>query len=103
MPMRDADILEGALPLEAENKLLARLTGLLLQHEGVAPARRPASRDAGADGAARGEQGSDSPGDLGQLLEAGRGMPLRPAEPGYRAHDPLASHHGHLARQSFQS
>jgi hypothetical protein len=61
MPTLDADILEGALPLEAENKLLARLTGLLLQHEGVAPARRPASRDTGADGVARGEQGSDSP------------------------------------------
>ena len=41
MPMLDAYILEGALPPEAADKLLARLTGLLLQHEGVDPATRP--------------------------------------------------------------
>jgi hypothetical protein len=95
MPMRYADILEGALSLEAENKLLARLTGLLLQHEGVAPARRPASRDAGADGAARGEQGPIAPVTWASCWRPVVACPCAPQEPGYRAHDPLASQHGH--------
>jgi len=43
MPMLDAYIPEGALPPEAEDKLLARLTGLLLQHEGVDPANQAAT------------------------------------------------------------
>jgi phenylpyruvate tautomerase PptA (4-oxalocrotonate tautomerase family) len=43
MPMLDAYIPEGALPPDAEDKLLARLTDLLLQHEGVDPAN-PAAR-----------------------------------------------------------
>jgi hypothetical protein len=43
MPMLDAYIPEGALSPEAEDKLLARLTDLLLQHEGVDPAN-PAAR-----------------------------------------------------------
>jgi len=41
--MLDAYIPEGALSPEAEDKLLARLTDLLLQHEGVDPAN-PAAR-----------------------------------------------------------
>jgi phenylpyruvate tautomerase PptA (4-oxalocrotonate tautomerase family) len=43
MPMLDAYIPEGALSPQAEDKLLARLTDLLLQHEGVDPAN-PAAR-----------------------------------------------------------
>lgn len=42
MPMLDACIPEGALLPGAEDKLLARLTGLLLQHEGVDPANQAA-------------------------------------------------------------
>jgi len=42
MPMLDAYIPEGALSPEAEDKLLARLTDLLLQHEGVDPANQAA-------------------------------------------------------------
>ena len=37
MPMLDAYIPEGALPREAEQKLLADLTDLLLRHEGADP------------------------------------------------------------------
>jgi hypothetical protein len=40
--MLDAYIPQGALSPEAEDKLLARLTGLLLQHEGVDPANQAA-------------------------------------------------------------
>lgn len=43
MPMLDACIPEGALSPEADDKLLARLTDLLLQHEGADPAN-PAAR-----------------------------------------------------------
>ena len=43
MPMPGGYIPEGALPPEAEDILLARLTDLLLQHEGVDPAN-PAAR-----------------------------------------------------------
>lgn len=42
MPMLDAYIPEGALPPDAEDKLLARLTDLLLQHEGADPANQAA-------------------------------------------------------------
>jgi phenylpyruvate tautomerase PptA (4-oxalocrotonate tautomerase family) len=42
MPMLDAYIPEGALSPQAEDKLLARLTNLLLQHEGVDPANQAA-------------------------------------------------------------
>jgi hypothetical protein len=42
MPMLDAYIPEGALPPEAEDTLLARLTDLLLQHEGVDPVNQAA-------------------------------------------------------------
>jgi phenylpyruvate tautomerase PptA (4-oxalocrotonate tautomerase family) len=42
MPMLDAYIPAGALSPEAEDKLLARLTDLLLQHEGVDPANQAA-------------------------------------------------------------
>ncbi len=42
MPMLDAYIPEGALSAEAEGKLLARLTDLLLEHEGVDPANQAA-------------------------------------------------------------
>src|SRR4029450_12615591 len=37
MPMLDAYITEGALSASAERKLLARITDLLLEHEGVDP------------------------------------------------------------------
>ena len=37
MPMLDAFIPEGALPKDAEEKLIARLTDLLLEHEGADP------------------------------------------------------------------
>jgi phenylpyruvate tautomerase PptA (4-oxalocrotonate tautomerase family) len=37
MPMLDAYIPEGALPPETEERLIARLTDLLLSHEGVDP------------------------------------------------------------------
>jgi len=37
MPMLDAYIPEGALSAQAEEKLLARLTDLLLEHEGADP------------------------------------------------------------------
>jgi phenylpyruvate tautomerase PptA (4-oxalocrotonate tautomerase family) len=37
MPMCDAFIPEGALPGTAERELLARITDLLLEHEGVRP------------------------------------------------------------------
>jgi phenylpyruvate tautomerase PptA (4-oxalocrotonate tautomerase family) len=37
MPMLDVTIPEGALTEEAERKLLARLTDLLLEHEGADP------------------------------------------------------------------
>ena len=40
--MLDAYIPEGALSPAAEDKLLTRLTDLLLQHEGVDPANRAA-------------------------------------------------------------
>jgi len=43
MPMLDAYIPEGALSSDAEETLLARLTDLLLQHEGADPAN-PAAR-----------------------------------------------------------
>jgi hypothetical protein len=42
MPVLDAYIPEGALSPEAEDKLLVRLTDLLLQHEGVDPASQAA-------------------------------------------------------------
>jgi phenylpyruvate tautomerase PptA (4-oxalocrotonate tautomerase family) len=42
MPMLDAYIPEGALSPQAEDALLARLTDLLLQHEGVDPANQAA-------------------------------------------------------------
>jgi phenylpyruvate tautomerase PptA (4-oxalocrotonate tautomerase family) len=42
MPMLDAYIPEGALPADAEEKLLARATDLLLQHEGVDPTNEAA-------------------------------------------------------------
>lgn len=41
--MLDAYIPEGALSAEAEDRLLARLTDLLLQHEGVDPANQAAT------------------------------------------------------------
>jgi phenylpyruvate tautomerase PptA (4-oxalocrotonate tautomerase family) len=37
MPMLDAYIPEGALPAEAERRLISRLTDLLLEHEGADP------------------------------------------------------------------
>jgi phenylpyruvate tautomerase PptA (4-oxalocrotonate tautomerase family) len=43
MPMLDAYIPEGALPAEAEQRLISRLTDLLLEHEGADP-RNPAAR-----------------------------------------------------------
>jgi phenylpyruvate tautomerase PptA (4-oxalocrotonate tautomerase family) len=43
MPMLDAYVPEGALPAEAEKALLATLTDVLLEHEGVDPAN-PAAR-----------------------------------------------------------
>jgi hypothetical protein len=42
MPMPGAYIPEGAVPREAEDKLLAQLTGLLLQHEAAGPATQAA-------------------------------------------------------------
>lgn len=42
MPMLDAYIPEGALSPDAEDKLLARLTDLMLEHEGVDPANQAA-------------------------------------------------------------
>lgn len=42
MPMLDACIPGGALSPEAEDKLVARLTGLLLRHEGVSPVNQAA-------------------------------------------------------------
>jgi hypothetical protein len=42
MPMLEACIPDGALPPEALGKLLARLTDLLRQHEGVDPANQAA-------------------------------------------------------------
>jgi phenylpyruvate tautomerase PptA (4-oxalocrotonate tautomerase family) len=42
MPMLDAFIPEGALPKEAEEKLIARLTDLLLEHEGADPTNETA-------------------------------------------------------------
>jgi hypothetical protein len=47
MPMLDACIPEGALSPEAKDTLLARLTGLLLRHEGVDPAIRRAGSGVG--------------------------------------------------------
>ena len=44
MPMVDAYIPQGALPPEAQDKLLARLTDPLLQHEGVDPANQAVRR-----------------------------------------------------------
>jgi len=43
MPMLDAYIPEGALTAEAEQRLISRLTDLLLEHEGADP-RNPAAR-----------------------------------------------------------
>jgi phenylpyruvate tautomerase PptA (4-oxalocrotonate tautomerase family) len=43
MPMLDAYIPEGALPAEAEKKLLSTLTDVLLEHEGADPTN-PAAR-----------------------------------------------------------
>jgi phenylpyruvate tautomerase PptA (4-oxalocrotonate tautomerase family) len=43
MPMLDAYIPEGALPAEAEQRLISRLTDLLLEHEGADP-RDPTAR-----------------------------------------------------------
>jgi phenylpyruvate tautomerase PptA (4-oxalocrotonate tautomerase family) len=43
MPMLDAFIPEGALPAEAERRLISRLTDLLLEHEGADP-RDPVAR-----------------------------------------------------------
>jgi phenylpyruvate tautomerase PptA (4-oxalocrotonate tautomerase family) len=43
MPMLDALIPEAALPAAAEQALIARLTDLLLEHEGADP-RNPAAR-----------------------------------------------------------
>jgi phenylpyruvate tautomerase PptA (4-oxalocrotonate tautomerase family) len=37
MPMCDAYIPQGALPLDAERRLLGRITDLLLEHEGADP------------------------------------------------------------------
>jgi hypothetical protein len=37
MPMLDAYIPEGALSPSAERELLAKITGLLLEHKGVDP------------------------------------------------------------------
>src|SRR2546423_7821665 len=42
MPMLDAYIPEGALSAQAEEKLLARLTDLLLEHEGADPTNETA-------------------------------------------------------------
>jgi len=42
MPMLDAFIPEGALPKEAEQKLIAQLTDLLLKHEGADPTNETA-------------------------------------------------------------
>src|SRR3979411_2975535 len=42
MPMLDAYIPEGALSAEAEEKLMARLTDLLLEHEGADPSNETA-------------------------------------------------------------
>jgi phenylpyruvate tautomerase PptA (4-oxalocrotonate tautomerase family) len=42
MPMLDAYIPEGALSPEAEDKLMARLTDLLLEHEGADPSNETA-------------------------------------------------------------
>jgi phenylpyruvate tautomerase PptA (4-oxalocrotonate tautomerase family) len=44
MPMLDAYIPEGALPADAERRLISRLTDLLLEHEGADP-RNPAARE----------------------------------------------------------
>lgn len=43
MPMLDAYIPEGALPAEAEEKLLSKLTDILIRHEGADPSN-PAVR-----------------------------------------------------------
>lgn len=43
MPMLDAFIPEGALPADAEKKLLSNLTDILLKHEGADPSD-PAAR-----------------------------------------------------------
>jgi phenylpyruvate tautomerase PptA (4-oxalocrotonate tautomerase family) len=42
MPMLDAYIPEGALPPSAERELLAKITDLLLEHEGVDPSNERA-------------------------------------------------------------
>lgn len=42
MPMLDAFIPEGALPKDAEEKLIAKLTDLLLEHEGADPTNEAA-------------------------------------------------------------
>jgi phenylpyruvate tautomerase PptA (4-oxalocrotonate tautomerase family) len=42
MPMLDAFIPEGALPKEAEEKLIAKITDLLLLHEGADPTNETA-------------------------------------------------------------
>ncbi len=42
MPMLDAYIPEGALSAEAEKELMARLTDLLLEHEGADPSNEKA-------------------------------------------------------------
>jgi len=42
MPMLDAYIPEGALPAEAEQRLISRLTDLLLVHEGADPSNAAA-------------------------------------------------------------
>jgi hypothetical protein len=42
MPLLDAYIPEGAVSANAERELLARITDLLLEHEGVDPSSAPA-------------------------------------------------------------
>src|SRR5260370_42458195 len=42
MPVWSASISEGALPPRGERELLGRITGLLLEHEGVDPANERA-------------------------------------------------------------
>jgi phenylpyruvate tautomerase PptA (4-oxalocrotonate tautomerase family) len=44
MPLLDAYIPEGALEPEAERRLLARCTDLLLEHEGADPANEAAQQ-----------------------------------------------------------
>ncbi len=44
MPFLDAYISEGALPASAERELVARITDLLIEHEGVDPANEVARK-----------------------------------------------------------